>query len=479
MLYLIRLMEKGLMTSTKQEIIELLLSGTDERTTLNDRGLSNYGIDFADESLTNRGSCTCNLITSKHVEYLYGRLNDLHSQQDWINLVNEVQDGIKMEISGKVETNYEVFLGPSGTDVVYYPLLFSRERFPEKKILNIITCIEELGSGTVNAGQGKYFAGTNQFGNQIPKGGAIIDQDFVETEYLSARCNKGTIKDPKDQLRELIQSNPDKSIIVSLVIGSKSGIEDNLLWIDELDSDNVLWNVDMCQFRHTSELIERLTTKGVSVMITGSKFYQAPPFCGAILIPERWMKRIEHVDRLTHFNLFNQVFSKYDLPEVFRKKTSLPEEINRGGTLRWLVTLKSIYDLRSIGQENITNVINNWNKFVNNELSKYDEFILMPDQAKTNPSIISFQVKGKKGRLNHNEMRELFFSMVESNHEGLPTERVFIGQPVAYGDKSFLRLAIGADNIVNIQNRGGDTFEIERRIIAIIKEKLIEFENNR
>jgi hypothetical protein len=103
----------------------------------------------------------------------------------------------------------------------------------------------------------------------------------------------------------------------------------------------------------------------------------------------------------------------------------------------------------------------------------------MPDQAKTNPSIISFQVKGKKGRLNHNEMRELFFSMVESNHEGLPTERVFIGQPVAYGDKSFLRLAIGADNIVNIQNRGGDTFEIERRIIAIIKEKLIEFENNR
>ena len=74
MLYLIRLMENGLMTSTKQEIIELLLSGTDERTTLNDRGLSNYGIDFADESLTNRGSCTCNFITSKHVEYLADRI---------------------------------------------------------------------------------------------------------------------------------------------------------------------------------------------------------------------------------------------------------------------------------------------------------------------------------------------------------------------------------------------------------------------
>ena len=102
----------------------------------------------------------------------------------------------------------------------------------------------------------------------------------------------------------------------------------------------------------------------------------------------------------------------------------------------------------------------------------------MPDQAKTNPSIISFQVKGKNGRLNHQEMRSLFFSMVEDNHTGLPTERVFIGQPVAYGDKSFLRLAIGANNIVNIHNRGGDTFDIEKRIIAIIKEKLIEFESN-
>ena len=471
-------MEKGLMTATKQEIIELLLSGTDERTTLSPKGLSNYGISFSDESLTNRGSCTCNLITNKHIDYISERTAGVKSDADWAKLVDEVQNGIKLEISGTTNTNYEVFFGPSGTDVVYFPLLFSRERFPEKKILNIITCIEELGSGTVNAGQGKYFAATNQFGNSIPKGDAIIDQGFVDTQYLSARCANGTIEDPKENLRDLIKNNPDKNIIVSLVVGSKSGIEDNLSWIDELDADNVLWNVDMCQFRHTSELIENLTTKGVSVMITGSKFYQAPPFCGAILIPQRWMKRIEHVEHLNEFDLFNQVFSKYDLPPALRAKTNLPEEINKGGVARWLVTLKSINDLRSIGQDNISRVISNWNKFVNEELGKYDEFILMPDQAKTNPSIISFQVKGQNGRLNHQQMRELFFSMVEGNHTGLPTERVFIGQPVAYGDKSFLRLAIGATNIVNIHNRGGDTFDIEKRIIAIIKEKLIEFEGN-
>jgi hypothetical protein len=213
-------------------------------------------------------------------------------------------------------------------------------------------------------------------------------------------------------------------------------------------------------------------------MITGSKFYQAPPFCGAILIPKRWIHKIEKFVELSKFNKFDKVFSQYDIPESLRLKTNLPSKINKGGVCRWLITLKSIYDLRSIGQENIQNVISNWNKFVNSELSKYKEFILMPDQTKTNPTIISFQVKGNRGKLNHQQMRSLFFSMVENDHTGLPTKRFFIGQPVAYGEKSFLRLAIGANNIVNIHNRGGDTFEIEKRIIAIIHQNLIEFEIN-
>lgn len=466
------------MAVTKQEITQILLSGTDERTTLNDKGLSNYGIAFDNLNLINRGSCTCNTITHKHLDFLKEKVKDVKSDDDWVELITEVQDGIKSEISGTTKTNYEVFFGPSGTDVVYFPLLFSRERFPDKKILNIVTCIEELGSGTLFAAQGKYFAKNSQFNTSIPKGEAIIKQDFIETEYLSARCAKGTIENPKQRLAELINNNPDKNIVVSLVVGSKSGIEDNLSWIDELDADNVLWNVDMCQFRHSPELIEKLTDQGVSVMITGSKFYQAPPFCGAILIPEKWMKRIEHVEELKFFNKFDQVFSKYDLPKVLRDKTSLPNDINKGGVLRWLATLNAIESLRAIDANEVESTINDWNKMINSELKKYDEFILMPDQEMTNPTIISFQVKSKKGLLNHQEMRSLFFSIVEDSYTNLPADKIFIGQPVAYGDKSFLRLAIGANNIIDFHEKGKGLFETDKKIIAIIKEKLIAFEIN-
>ena len=73
------------------QIIELLLSGTDERTTLNSRGLSNYGIDFSDESLTNRGSCTCNLITNDHIDYLADKIGGVSTDQGWAHLVSEVE----------------------------------------------------------------------------------------------------------------------------------------------------------------------------------------------------------------------------------------------------------------------------------------------------------------------------------------------------------------------------------------------------
>ena len=93
------------MAVTKQKITQLLLSGTDERTISSEKGLSNYGIAFDDDNLINRGSCTCNLITDNHIEYLQNKISGNETNADWAHLVNEVQDGIKMEISGTTDTN--------------------------------------------------------------------------------------------------------------------------------------------------------------------------------------------------------------------------------------------------------------------------------------------------------------------------------------------------------------------------------------
>ena len=147
--------------------------------------------------------------------------------------------------------------------------------------------------------------------------------------------------------------------------------------------------------------------------------------------------------------------------------------------LRWLLALNSINDLSKIGWERTMIIIKNWNRVVKDELSKYDEFVLMPDEEKTIPSIISFQVKGKEGFLTHEEMRSLFFSIVENKHENLPTQRVFIGQPVAYGDKSFIRLAIGAEDVMSIHHSGESELSVEKGILKVIRERILAIENTR
>ena len=47
---------------------------------------------------------------------------------------------------------------PSGSDAEYIPLLIAKLRNHGKQILNIVTCNEEVGSGTLDAAGGKFFS---------------------------------------------------------------------------------------------------------------------------------------------------------------------------------------------------------------------------------------------------------------------------------------------------------------------------------
>jgi len=51
-----------------------------------------------------------------------------------------------------------VFLMPSGSDAEYIPLLITKVFNPGKKIVNIVSCNEEVGSGTLDAAGGKLFS---------------------------------------------------------------------------------------------------------------------------------------------------------------------------------------------------------------------------------------------------------------------------------------------------------------------------------
>ncbi len=468
-----------ILTDEKIQLENHLSKGCDERIFLNEDGRTKYWLKPSEyNNLIHRGSCTCGTLSSETANTIESLLkSDLSITEHYEQLLDRQTEDLKTLINYKDEDEFEVFYAPSGSDLVYFPISFCQILHPERPILNILSCPEELGSGTLHAVKGEYHANFNQFEEPIEKGKKVHDDLNVNVLSLSARCEEGKIINHEDYIKEQIEKHANHSIIVSLVYGSKSGIEDNLDIIHKIDREDIIWVIDMCQFRHSRELIHRLLSKNGCVMITGSKFYQAPPFCGSLLINKKMMHELEKGD-LSLFSKLKTVVSGYDFPKSIRQKVNIPLRKNIGLRLRWECSLMEIKQFKQIPNEKVRDKIIAWNDFINQELNKYPAFELMPDQSFTNKTIISFRVKKDGVFLNHDQLKELHRLVCCETENHITNKSVFIGQPVAYGEKSFLRVAIGSMNIREFVEQNENKFEEDYKIISIIKQKIASIEAN-
>ena len=235
-----------------------------------------------------------------------------------------------------------------------------------------------------------------------------------------------------------------------------------------------MWVVDMCQFRVEPELISSLLAKGVLVMLTGSKFFEAPPFAAALLVPRRWTERLQGA-AAPQVAGFSKVFSAFDLPaRLDALREQLGYRQNEGLRLRWQIALGEMEAFAALPQATTETTIARWNSSVVDRLGRSSSFTLMPDQDRTNPSIISFQVQHQGQELGHDALVELHRSLVTSRHSGLTAgfDRFYIGQPVRYGDRSFIRLALGSPTVRAMAARGETVFDDDLAIIEIIERSL-------
>jgi hypothetical protein len=431
-----------------------------------------------DTSIINRGSCTCSPLSEESKNDLLYLLenNDFTKEEDFNNLIDKHTKELKTFINYEGEDGFEVFYGASGTDLIYMSLIFSRMLKPDKPILNLVTCLEELGSGAVKAVYGQYHVGNNQFEEALPIG-EVIDKDLkLNVISHKARSKDGQIIDQEKNIIKNLKQGEGHSIIVNLVFGSKSGIKDDLEIVEKLNRPDVMYNIDMCQLRHKKDIINDLLRKNGLVMITGSKFYNSPPFCGAMLVPRSIYNKLLNAD-WSYFDKFYKVFSKYDFPKEIRKYINHPNKMNVSLHLRWASALEEIKRFKKEPVDKVNNKIDLWNRLVINELQKNDCFEIMPGHELTNKTIVSFRVIKDGQYLSHAELQALHKSVVKEDYtESYGFKTVFIGQPVAFEDKSFLRFAIGSVNVREFIRNDETEFNVDRSIVSIIKDKLSVFD---
>ena len=461
---------------SEEQLLEALIAGGDERTELDPvTGLNRYfGDPTRSGDVFNRGSCTAGMLNGRSrvvaKEFLarYDTLN-------YTALVEEQSFRLKSLLSSVHNDPFDVFFGPSGTDLAYLPTLFQRLLHPGRPIIQLMSCPDELGSGSLDVAAARFFGHQNQFGRPLDQG-QPIDTTAPEPTVveLDARDAAGNILDRRDQIVRLIDDNPEAAIVGSLVFGSKSGIKDDLDVIDD-DGDHVMWVVDLCQLRVDPTLIHNLLDRGAMVMLTGSKFFQTPPFCGALLVPRQLTERLRTAADPDGAATapFGKIFSAHDVPWALDNvRRHLPAEENRGLRLRWQIALDEMESYASWPFHVSDALIAEWNTEMLGIVDDHPNFRLMPDQHKTNDSIISTQVLAGGRELSHDELRQLYHDVLTSEHGGLAdgARRVFFGQPVRYGDRSFVRFAIGAPTVRWMLHRGSLFMDDDKRLVEIIAE---------
>lgn len=440
---------EGIMVKTT--IQDLILSGCDERITLAGANFTNrYFLNpFDFDGLLHRGSCTANTLNDNTNKLLH-ETNLRELDENFEEVVSGHANRIKQLLKTDGGCPFEVFFAPSGSDLAYYPILFKQMLSETSEVVNIVTCPEELGSGTRLASSGKFHAALNQFNEEVQKENPIAGLPEIQLFEFSGRDSNGHILNNHEAITSSISELGDKEIVVNLVYGSKSGIEDNLKILEHISGKNILCTVDLCQFRNSKLLVQYLLAKGCLIYLTGSKFYQAPPFCGCVLVPEELCLELEESDAQPVAN-FKSIFSRFDIPERFAAiRNQLPDFKNTGLHLRWKCALYEMEEFDGISDAATLELIADWNEMVTQRLSKSDFFELMPDMKITNQSIISFKVKKGRDFWDYDQLWKLFEKLVTSDYDSENFRKVFVGQPVRYESGSFLRLALGARNVLNL-----------------------------
>ena len=173
---------------SKAEIGRILEQGCDERVHLIEGTNRNkYHLNPVEyETLLQRGSCTANLLTPRShgvAKAFLGKYDELNYE----NLLEKQSNRLRDLVGSENNEPFDIYFGPSGSDLVYYPLMFQLMLNPQKKLINIVSCPEELGSGSGYASETRFYANYNQFGDNIVKGDFVDPEHVSEVHYL--RCS--------------------------------------------------------------------------------------------------------------------------------------------------------------------------------------------------------------------------------------------------------------------------------------------------
>jgi hypothetical protein len=433
----------------------LLTQGGDERLALDPMsGLNRYGCAPAPRpDVLAFGSCTASSISEAGLSAA-GALRQAMLVQAAAGSAEQAIEGGVQSIAARllghfgIEDLAEAMLVASGTDAALLVTALIAGRHPGEPLTSILMSLSETGSGVPEAAQGRHFSCLTASGRTVPKAGALEGLGGISLQTIALRDAQGCAV-----ATELVSQACEAAIAAAAarghvalhaIDGSKTGLSaPGRAACQHLKSrygDRLSVVIDACQVRIEPAAVRAYLEDGFAVLITGSKFFAAPGFCGAVLAPRGF-----GAARALPAGLLAYATSAGGL--VARRCPGL--------LLRWAAALSSMARFAAVPPDSVAAAIARMTREVHAGVASEPRLSLIEAQRppgagwSARPTVLTFTVASRTGAvMSADALRPLYLALASDSSDA---PRCQIGQPVSLGTPALgaLRIAFSADQLAD------------------------------
>ena len=374
----------------------------------------------------------------------------------------------------RLPANVDIVFSPSGTDSQLHATCIARSILAAPPT-SILVAADETGSGTVFATEGRHFSESTAQGVKVNKGAFVSGlADIPPRISIALRDARGELRSADSIDREVMECiatvlKRGGRVVLHAMDHSKLGARSPSLSCLEkvaaLQSESVIVLVDACQMRLSRARLLGYLNSGFLVAITGSKFFTGPPFAGALLVPERLSKLMQHREIAEGLADYT---NRCDWPRHWhRVSAQIPNRINLGQWLRWEAALEEIRRFFLVPEQFRRMAFWQFSVFVRTRLARSHCLNHLPAEIRPRPddndemstgTIFPFTVMRGKGllppeqcailyRLVNQDASHLLPGTASPRQRAVAAQPCHIGQPVslrAPGGGAALRVSAGA-----------------------------------
>ncbi|HML30590.1 MAG TPA: hypothetical protein PKE16_17475, partial [Hyphomicrobium sp.] len=372
-------------------------------------------------------------------------------------------------------------LASSGTDAELLGLGII-SALSSRPLTNVFVAPAETGNGVPQAAAGRHFSDVTALGLAVEPGHEIagLAAGRIEACAVAIRDEGGRQRTQADIDADMIAAverelKKGRDVIVHVLDTSKTGLSGvtraAAKYAASLAPGHVRVMVDACQLRGTRNLSDDLAN-GFIVLVTVSKFFAAPPFAGALLLPADVVTELR--GRVFPVGLLDYTAAQDWCPSLRDElEIDFTTEMNIGLGLRWQAGIANLERYNAIPPVTTDEAKTWFVDAIKARVGKSRGFFIHDDDDGPHlrsRAILSLSVDVETTDALARAKR------VQTQLRTAPGVVCHVGQPVGVAKRAMLRVALSAPHLIGVSERLLSGQSISEAMVPITTELDILFE---